>query len=84
MGTYSSGLKQLWVSFWKNGGEISNTNSRIYNNYDASFGTGQHHGQNAGSAIIYLSVGEYVQMRNEGASAVHGAYNRFQGFLLSA
>jgi hypothetical protein len=84
MGTYASGAKQLWVSIWKNGGESHGTNSRIYNNYDINFGSGQHHGQNAGSAILHLEVGEYVKMKNEGNQPVHGQYNRFQGFLLSA
>jgi hypothetical protein len=89
MGQHTSGEKQLWVSFMKNGAEegLSVNNARIYDHGSAAFGTGARHGQNAGSAIIFLNgTGDYVQMRNKGTigSGIHGGYNRFQGFYLSA
>jgi len=89
MGQHTSGEKQLWVSFTKNNEESGQDvqNSRIYDHGSAAFGTGARHGQNAGSAIIFLNgTGDYVQMRNRGTvgSGIHGRYNRFVGIYLSA
>jgi hypothetical protein len=89
MGAHTSGEKQLWVSFMKNGAEegLTVNNARIYDHGTTAFGSGARHGQNAGSAIIFLNgTGDYVQMRNKGTigSGIHGQYNRFQGIYLSA
>jgi hypothetical protein len=89
MGQHTSGEKQLWLSFTKNNQESGQTveNSRIYDHGTAAFGSGARHGQNAGSAIIFLNgTGDYVQMRNRGTigSGIHGRYNRFVGIYLSA
>ena len=46
-----------------------------------AFGSGARHGQNAGSAIIFLNgTGDYVQMRNKGNHRLWDSrsdYNRF-------
>jgi hypothetical protein len=85
MGAYTTGANQLWVSFMKNGAESGTTatDARVYDN-TTGYSTLQSHSQVAGSAIIYLTVGDYVQMKNWGSTAVHGSHNRFQGIYLSA
>jgi len=83
MGQYVS-AGQLWASFMKNGSEegLSAENARIYDN--RATGDTQRHGQNSGSAIIFLNgTGDYVEILNKGGISIHGQYNRFQGFYLS-
>jgi len=83
MGPYTT-TGQLWVSFMKNGAEegLNVENARMYDNRGT---TGLMHGQNSGSAIIFLNgTGDYVEMLVKGGNAVHSQYNRFQGFYLSA
>ena len=50
------------------------------------YGHGDGHKHLAGSLIVYMRRGDYIQLKNHSSAGVsmHGSHNRFNGFYLSS
>jgi hypothetical protein len=75
-----SGVLLWWLNGLDNGASGFNPNDgTIYSHGDG-------HKHLAGSLIVYMRRGDYIQIKNNSSAGVsiHGSHNRFNGFYLSS
>jgi hypothetical protein len=72
------------LRWWLNG--LDNGASGFNPNDGTIYSHGDGHKHLAGSLIVYMRRGDYIQIKNNSSAGVsiHGSHNRFNGFYLSS